>query len=168
MDDLSYVGTPKEEMDFLTDFDAASEAVADVRFQSILGTATPKAEGDTIFETTYSPKTLTYHAESRAGGIAVFSEVYFPWGWKASIDGKEAEIGRVNYVLRAMRIPAGSHTITMTFDPDSVNVTETLAYAAISIIYIALIAALALAVLRTRHSEVGKDFDNDEEARKEA
>ena len=168
VDDLSYVGTPKEEMDFLTDFDAASEAVADVRFQSILGTATPKAEGDTIFETTYSPKTLTYHAESRAGGIAVFSEVYFPWGWKASIDGKEAEIGRVNYVLRAMRIPAGSHTITMTFDPDSVNVTETLAYAAISIIYIALIAALALAVLRTRHSEVGKDFDNDEEARKEA
>ena len=168
IDGLSYVDSPKEEMAFLSDFDAAREAVADSRFQTILGTATPKAEGDTIFETTYSPKALTYHAESQRGGIAVFSEVYFPWGWKATIDGKEAEIGRVNYVLRAMRIPAGSHTISMTFDPDSVTTTETMAYAAISIIYLALIAAIALAVLRAGHREVGKEIDTDEEDRKEA
>lgn len=168
IDGLSYVDSPKEEMAFLSDFDAAREAVADSRFQTILGAATPKAEGDTIFETTYSPKALTYHAESQRGGIAVFSEVYFPWGWKATIDGKEAEIGRVNYVLRAMRIPAGSHTISMTFDPDSVTTTETMAYAAISIIYLALIAAIALAVLRAGHREVGKEIDTDEEDRKEA
>lgn len=167
IDGLSYVDSPKEEMAFLSDFDAAREAVADSRFQTILGTATPKAEGDTIFETTYSPKALTYHAESQRGGIAVFSEVYFPWGWKATIDGKEAEIGRVNYVLRAMRIPAGSHTISMTFDPDSVTTTESMAYAAISIIYLALIAAIALAVLRAGHREVGKEIDTDEEDRKE-
>ena len=159
---LSYVATPKEEMSFMDDFDPATEAVADKRFEAILGAASPKAEGDTIFETTYSPKALTYHAESRNGGIAVFSEVYFPWGWKATIDGEEAEIGRVNYVLRAMRIPAGSHTITMVFDPDSVTVTETLAYAAITIIYLALIAAIALAVLRVQHSpKVGEAFDNE-------
>ena len=92
----------------------------------------------------------------------MFSEVYFPWGWKATIDGEEAEIGRVNYVLRAMRITAGSHTITMVFDPDSVTVTEILAYAAITIIYMALIAAIALAVLRVRHSsKVGEAFDNE-------
>ena len=146
----------------MDDFDPATEAVADKRFEAILGAASPKAEGDTIFEISYSPKALTYHAESRNGGIAVFSEVYFPWGWKATIDGEEAEIGRVNYVLRAMRIPAGSHTITMVFDPDSVTVTEILAYAAITIIYMALIAAIALAVLRVRHSsKVGEAFDNE-------
>ncbi|MGN1237803.1 MAG: hypothetical protein ACI4UW_02625, partial [Muribaculaceae bacterium] len=152
VDTLSYVGTPREEMSFLSDFDASMEAVADAKFEPVLGKATPKAEGDTIFETTYSPKALTYHAESRNGGIAVFSEVYFPWGWKATIDGKEAEIGRVNYLLRAMRIPAGSHTIRMEFNPDSVSTTETLAYISIVLIYIALIAAIVIALKRTNNS----------------
>lgn len=158
VDTLSYVGTPREEMSFLSDFDASMEAVADAKFEPVLGKATPKAEGDTIFETTYSPKALTYHAESRNGGIAVFSEVYFPWGWKATIDGKEAEIGRVNYLLRAMRIPAGSHTIRMEFNPDSVSTTETLAYISIVLIYIALIAAIVIALKRTNNSSAaGKE-----------
>lgn len=158
VDTLSYVGTPREEMSFLSDFDASMEAVADAKFEPVLGKATPKAEGDTIFETTYSPKALTYHAESRNGGVAVFSEVYFPWGWKATIDGKEAEIGRVNYLLRAMRIPAGSHTIRMEFNPDSVSTTETLAYISIVLIYIALIAAIVIALKRTNNSSAaGKE-----------
>ena len=158
VDTLSYVGTPLEEMSFLSDFDASMEAVADAKFEPVLGKATPKAEGDTIFETTYSPKALTYHAESRNGGVAVFSEVYFPWGWKATIDGKEAEIGRVNYLLRAMRIPAGSHTIRMEFNPDSVSTTETLAYISIVLIYIALIAAIVIALKRTNNSSAaGKE-----------
>lgn len=156
VDTLSYVGTPREEMSFLSDFDASMEAVADAKFEPVLGKATPKAEGDTIFETTYSPKALTYHAESRNGGIAVFSEVYFPWGWKATIDGKEAEIGRVNYLLRAMRIPAGSHTIRMEFNPDSVSTTETLAYISIVLIYIALIAAIVIALKRTNNSSAAR------------
>lgn len=156
VDTLNYVGTPREEMSFLSDFDASMEAVADAKFEPVLGKATPKAEGDTIFETTYSPKALTYHAESRNGGIAVFSEVYFPWGWKATIDGKEAEIGRVNYLLRAMRIPAGSHTIRMEFNPDSVSTTETLAYISIVLIYIALIAAIVIALKRTNNSSAAR------------
>lgn len=156
VDTLNYVGTPREEMSFLSDFDASMEAVADAKFEPVLGKVTPKAEGDTIFETTYSPKALTYHAESRNGGIAVFSEVYFPWGWKATIDGKEAEIGRVNYLLRAMRIPAGSHTIRMEFNPDSVSTTETLAYISIVLIYIALIAAIVIALKRTNNSSAAR------------
>lgn len=158
IDHLSYVATPNEEMSFMDDFNPATEAVADKRFEAILGAASPNAEGDTIFETTYSPKALTYHAESRNGGIAVFSEVYFPWGWKATIDGKDAEIGRVNYVLRAMRIPAGSHTVHFEFAPDSVTATETMAYIAIIVIYIALAAAIVLAAMRARRCEsTGKE-----------
>ncbi|MBQ9073404.1 MAG: hypothetical protein IJY30_02940, partial [Muribaculaceae bacterium] len=96
----------------------------------------------------YAPNRLTYHAKSAGGGLAVFSEVYFPWGWKATIDGEPAEIGRVNYILRAMRIPAGSHEVVMTFDPDSVKVTVTAARIAITLIFVALIAACVAAVLR--------------------
>lgn len=144
VDEISYVDTPNEEMDFISNFNPAVEAVADKRFEAVLGEAVPHAEGDTIFETTYAPNALTYHASSQRGGVAVFSEVYFPWGWKATIDGNEAEIGRVNYVLRALRIPAGSHTVRFVFDPESVHVTETLAYIAIILIYVALAAAVAL------------------------
>jgi uncharacterized membrane protein YfhO len=74
--------------------------------------------------------------------VAVFSEIYFPWGWEATIDGKPAEIGRVNYVLRAMAIPAGTHEITMTFDPASVHTTVTIATVAIIMIYLLAVAAI--------------------------
>lgn len=151
---ISYVGTPAAEMKFMDNFDAATQAVADKKFAAVLGTvATPKAVGDTIFETTYAPNALTYHATSQNGGLAVFSEVYFPWGWKATIDGKDAEIGRVNYVLRALKVPAGSHTIKFVFDPDSVNTTETLAYISIILIYVAFIAAIVMAVVGVSHKK---------------
>ena len=149
VDNVTYVETPNEEMSFLDNFNPATDAVADKKFETALGTKIPpKAQGDTIYETSYAPNRLTYHAQSQNGGVAVFSEVYFPWGWEASIDGTPAEIGRVNYVLRALKVPAGKHTITFSFEPKSVTVTETLAYISIILIYIAIVAAIALTVKR--------------------
>ena len=143
-DSLIYVDGADAEMAALSEIDPAQTAVADRRFTAALGESTvAKTPGDTIFETTYAPNRLTYHARSAKGGVAVFSEVYFPWGWKATIDGKEAEIGRVNYLLRAMRIPAGSHTIEMRFAPDSLKPTTATAYASIILVYLALAAAIA-------------------------
>ncbi len=143
-DSLIYVDGADAEMAALSEIDPAQTAVADRRFTAALGESTvAKTPGDTIFETTYAPNRLTYHARSAKGGVAVFSEVYFPWGWKATIDGQEAEIGRVNYLLRAMRIPAGSHTIEMRFDPDSLKTTTATAYASIILVYLALAAAIA-------------------------
>lgn len=143
-DSLIYVDGADAEMAALSEIDPAQTAVADRCFKDLLGeTATVKTPGDTIFETSYAPNRLTYHARSAQGGLAVFSEVYFPWGWKATIDGQKAEIGRVNYLLRAMRIPAGSHTIEMRFDPDSLKTTTATAYASIILIYLALATAIA-------------------------
>ena len=102
--------------------------------------------GDTIIETTYAANKLTFKSHSANGGLAVFSEVYFPWGWHATIDGKEAPIGRVNYVLRAMQLPAGDHTIEMTYDPQEVHQTETVATTAILAIFIILLLAANLAL----------------------
>lgn len=151
VDKINYTSTPDEEMDFLYHINPATEAVADKQFEQALGTLSQaKVPGDTIFETTYAPNRLTYHADTQNGGIAVFSEIYFPWGWEATIDGTPAEIGRVNYVLRALRIPAGRHTINFSFEPQSVTVTETLAYISIIIIYLAVAATIALSVAKAR------------------
>lgn len=104
--------------------------------------------GDTIYETSYAPNELHYAVKSAKGGVAVFSEVYFPWGWKAWIDGAETEIARVDYLLRALKIPAGSHAVKMRFDPQSLHTTVTVATIAIIIIYLAVIAAVILYTLK--------------------
>lgn len=143
VDKVKYVENADAEMKALETLDPAREAVADARFASTLGnefgTITP---GDTIMLTSYTPNQLKYQSDTKTATLGVFSEVWFPWGWKATIDGKEAQLGRVNYVLRALPIPAGRHEIVMTFDPDSLHVTGGIAYACVTLIYILLLAAL--------------------------
>lgn len=146
VDTLTYVKTADEEMKMLDTFDPATEAVADVKFKDVLKVATPTDSADYIKETTYAPNTLTYHAHSAKGGLAVFSEIYFPWGWTATIDGKEVPIGRVNYVLRALQVPAGDHTIVFTFDPQEVHKTETLAKTSVWLIMLLIAGALGWAI----------------------
>jgi hypothetical protein len=146
---LDYVANADEEMAALDSLDTRTDAVADRKFEAVLGKAGAKAVGDTIFETSYAPNRLTYKANSAHGGVAVFSEIYFPWGWNAEIDGKPAEIGRANYVLRALRIPAGEHNISFTFDPQSLRVTNAISVVAVVIIYLICAAALGLFIYRT-------------------
>ncbi len=135
-------------------FDARKITVADKRFKDILGESGQQpAPGDTIILTSHSPKTLSYKTRSAHGGVAVFSEVYFPWGWQATIDGKPVEIGRVNYVLRAIRVPAGDHTVVMTFDPPSIRTTTSIAYCSITIIYLLAIIALLINICTTANKK---------------
>lgn len=154
---LTYVDTADDEMAALATIDPSKESVADRKFASVLGEPEPIAPGDTIRLTRYSPNSLTYSVDSRNGGIGVFSEVWFPWGWKADIDGTPAQLGRVNYVLRALRIPAGHHTVTMTFDPDSIHTTEAVAYACVTIIYLIVIFSVFVAFMRHEDRTERKD-----------
>lgn len=143
VDTISFVDNADCEMAALETIDPATEAVADKKFAGILESSPiTKMPGDTIFETTYAPDRLTYKATSQKGGLAVFSEVFFPWGWICTINGEEAEIGRVNYLLRAVRVPAGTHTIEMTFRPDSVTDTVAAARIAIWLIYLLVVVAI--------------------------
>ncbi|MDE7143323.1 MAG: YfhO family protein, partial [Muribaculaceae bacterium] len=132
---VSYVDSADDEMAALDVIDPATEAVAAREFADVLGAATPADSTDVITLTDYAPDRLTYRSRSASGGVAVFSEVYFPWGWKATVDGEETPVARVNYVLRAMRLPAGEHEVVMTFDPRSIHVTDTVATASASLIY---------------------------------
>lgn len=140
---VSYVPNANEEMSALSKLDPAVAAVADKQFENTLGAAAPKSAGDTIYLTQYAPDHLKYRANSAKGGIAVFSEVYFPWGWIATIDGTEAPIGRVNYTLRALRLPAGEHEVEFHFNPQSLNVTNTIGVIAVCLIFALCLAALA-------------------------
>ncbi len=69
----------------------------------------------------YAPNKLTYESRNGKNGLAVFSENYYPYGWKAFVDGKPAKIYRVDYALRALKIPAGKHRIVMSFQPDIIR-----------------------------------------------
>ena len=157
VDSLTYVDNADKEMAFLDDFNPARSAVADAQFKQQLGEAKAVQPGDTIYETAYAPNHLTYKSHSANGGLAVFSEVYFPWGWKVTVDGKPAEMGRVNYVLRALQLPAGDHEIDFKFAPDEVSKTQTWATIAVVVIYLLLLLALNYAIF-------GDKFRKKEEA----
>lgn len=143
VDELTWAETPIEEMEALDRINPATTAVADVRFKDVLkAPAAAPQPGDTIRLTEYAPDRMVYHASVSAPSLAVFSEVYFPWGWIATVDGSEVPVGRVDYLLRAMNLPAGDHTIVMKFDPPSLHTTSAVAYISIIAIFMWVLFAL--------------------------
>lgn len=137
VDKVQYVNNANEEIDALNDILPTETAVVDVKFKEQLKGVIEgyKDSLSTIRLTSYEPNRLTYETSSAKDGLAVFSEIYYP-GWQATIDGKRVDIGRADYILRAMNIPAGEHTIEMWFDPTSLHMTERIAYAALAFLLI--------------------------------
>ncbi|MEI6059582.1 MAG: YfhO family protein [Bacteroidota bacterium] len=112
------VNTADEEINALTDFVPAETAIYDKRFQDqVKGHMISKDTLATIALTVYSPNHLTYQSNAEKEQLAVFSEIYYDKGWNAYIDGKKSPYFRANYVLRAMIVPAGKHTIEYKFEP---------------------------------------------------
>jgi hypothetical protein len=137
---LNWVTTADDELASLGKIDLRKEAVADKRFESVLP-ATVEAQDSTanVVLTSYDPTELKYKSQSAKAGVVVFSEIYYPEGWVATIDGNEVQIGRVNYILRTLQVPAGNHEIVMTFKPKSIKLTETIAYLALVILLLAIV-----------------------------
>ena len=139
IDSLSFVKNADEEMAALNHLNTKRAAVADSRFKAQLeGSA---LDSGRVELTHYDTNELAYRVESARGGVVVFSEIYYP-GWTVTIDGKEAELGRVNYVLRALKVPAGKHEVRMEFRPASIRTTEAIAFIALAAILLLLAAAL--------------------------
>lgn len=145
---LNFVKNADAEMAALGKLDTKHVAVADEKFRSTLeGTA---LDSGSVSLQQYAPNDLKYTIESAKGGLVVFSEIYYP-SWTVTIDGKPAELGRVNYVLRALKVPAGKHEVQMTFRPASITTTNTIAYVALLLV----VALFAIAVWRNcRKTEV--------------
>lgn len=136
---LSFVKNADAEIAALKGLDTKHEAVADESFKAQLD-GTALGQGSVEF-LSYEPNELKYEVESTKGGLLVFSEIYYP-GWKAMIDGQEVELGRVNYVLRALKVPAGKHEIVLEFRPVTLSVTNSIAWSALAIILIFMVIAL--------------------------
>ena len=115
-----------------------TEAVADKKFRQQLGEAVAQDHSSVVTLQKYEPNQLTYQVESSKGGVVVFSEIYYP-EWTATVDGEEVPVGRVNYILRAIRVKPGKHTVVLSFFPKSVNRTETIAYISFALLVVLII-----------------------------
>lgn len=125
VDSLLYASSANEEMTILETLDVAHKAVVDSRFKDqIKGLSLFNTDSSEIHLTEYQPNHLTYNSKSESEGFVVFSEMYYRGNqdWKSFIDGVETPHIRVNYALRGMLVPAGSHEIEFRFDPVIVKV----------------------------------------------
>ena len=141
VDKVTYVKNANEELDALGKLNLRHEAVADARFQSQLGESKNQDSTSIVKLTAYEPNQLTYDVRSATGGIVVFSEIFYP-EWTATVDGKPIEIGRVDYVLRALNVDKGHHKVVLTFDPKSVKQTETVAYLSYGVLLLVVLFAV--------------------------
>ena len=141
VDKVKYVKNANEELDALGKLNLRHEAVADARFQSQLGESKNQDSTSIVKLTAYEPNQLTYDVRSATGGIVVFSEIFYP-EWTATVDGKPVEIGRVDYVLRALNVDKGHHKVVLTFDPKSVKQTETVAYLSYGVLLLVVLFAV--------------------------
>lgn len=135
---VDYVDNANEEMDGIGKIDLHHEAVADKKFEQFLGKSAQNDSTATATLVGYEPNNLTYDVNSKNGGVVVFSEIYYP-EWTATVDGQPTEVGRVNYVLRAVNVKPGKHKVVLDFHPKSVSVTETISYIASVILLLAII-----------------------------
>ena len=124
------------------------EAVADKKFHEQLGDAVVQDTLSVVNIKAYEPNQLTYEVNSDKGGVVVFSEIYYP-GWTATVDGEETELGRVDYVLRALKVKPGKHEVVLSFFPKSIDRTETAAYSAY-VVLLLLIVYLGWRAVRRR------------------
>lgn len=144
--DVKYVENANQEIESIKGVDLQKSAIVDKKFAEAIKPVDVDLMS-TIKLISYEPNKLEYDVDSKTGGAVVFSEIYYP-GWKSFIDGKEVVHGRANYILRAMNVPSGKHTITFTFDPDSIHVTETIAFLAIALIVIMCFAYISYIIFR--------------------
>ena len=152
VDKLNYVNNANEEIAAVGKLDLRHQAVADVKFKEQLGEAAVQDTASVVTITSYEPNRLTYDVNSGKGGVLVFSEIYYP-GWEAKVDGQPVELGRVDYILRALNVQPGKHQVELSFFPKSVNLTETIAYIAY-VLLILLVAAGVFLEWKRRKTEI--------------
>lgn len=122
VDSVVLANTPNEESDALNKINLHNTLVTDVKFKDFVKDfKTGHDSTAQIKLTKYAPDYVEYDYEAKENGTVVFSEIYYPYGWKAYIDGKPADHFRANYTLRAMNVPAGKGHIRFEFRPDTVE-----------------------------------------------
>ncbi len=151
VENLVYADNANDELAAVASMNPAGEAVADRIFSDqIPASSFPVTDDDTIMLISYQPNELIYKYSAKGNKLAVFSEIYYPEGWKCFIDNKEAQYFRADYVLRAMILPDGDHEVKFVFEPDSYFKGNKISLAS-SVILILLFAGYALMEITKRN-----------------
>ena len=151
VDSVAFVETPDLEIDALTTTDTKRVAVVDERFADALQGVVPAADSTaSIRMTEYRVNLQRYEYTAPAEGVAVFSEIYYPHGWTAYVDGEEAPYFRADYVLRAMALPAGNHTVEFRFRAPHYAALTAVTRACSLLLLAGLVAAVSVAAVRKR------------------
>ena len=155
IDKIQYVNNANEEIDAIGQVDLQQTAIVDSKFKEALKGVNEgyKDSLSTIRLTSYEPNQLVYETSSPQDGIVFFSKIYYR-GWTPTIEGNPADIARADYILRAMNVPAGKHTIEMRFDPQSLHITEGIAYGAMALLLVGVI--ILIWIYRKKYSENSK------------
>ena len=149
VDKVTYVDNANQELDKIGQINLRHEAVADKKFKEQLGESILQDTLSVVRIKSYEPNQVSYEVESSKGGVIVFSEIYYP-GWTATVDGVEQELGRVDYVLRALQVKPGKHEIVLSFFPKTITRTETIAYIALVVLLLLIVAIVAREVRAAR------------------
>ena len=135
---VKFVKSGDEEMKALDKLQTKEEVVMNSLVNDIKKSSFEKDSTAIIRLDSYKPNHLKYTSNNANNGFGVFSEMYYEKGWKATIEGKDAEILNVNYVLRGLEIPAGKHTIEFKFEPEVVKTGSTIALISTLLMLIAI------------------------------
>src|SRR5690606_4652014 len=108
------ISSNSEEMDLLLNLNTKSQATLNTAEFGEIGAGAGKVE-----LVDYQPNKLSYQIAAQQSGLVVFSEIYYPAGWKAFINGEETDIVRVNYLLRGLEVPEGNSEVEMRFEPET-------------------------------------------------
>ena len=147
--DYELVETPDEELLGLKQIDPKETAVISKDFESIIqDKGFNFDENATIQLTSYAPNKLEYKTSAANEQLAVFSEVYYPKGWNVSVDGNKTDLLRADYILRAMIVPAGEHTITFEYKPESYYMGAKVSAISSSLLLLALLGGIVFYAIR--------------------
>lgn len=144
VEEVVKVNSPDEEIAKTCEIDSETTAVVDISKFAV--NEAPLNASGTIDLVEYAPNYLKYEAQNKGNGLAIFSEIYYPEGWKALIDGQEAPILRANYVLRALEIPEGNHTIEFMFEPQSYSIGNNVMLGSSVLIILGFIGSIAMSL----------------------
>lgn len=137
---IRFVSSSQEEMQALDNFNPKDTAVVQTKYKERTGSSATFNDGGSIQLVENKNDVITYRSTNTSNGFAVFSEIFYDAGWKAFIDGKEAPVSKVNYVLRGLALPAGDHEIIFRFQPQGYLTGRTLT-TVFSLLMLALLLA---------------------------
>jgi len=154
VDSMLVVDNATRECDALMEIDLHRTAVVDRTFEHFVAGINPSHDSSaSIRLTKYTPRSLDYVSSSSRNGIAVFSEIYYPYGWKVYIDGQYTEHFRVNYILRALNVPSGVHNIHFEFDPQSIHRGKLVSNVFFILIYLTAAWLVVQQIVRRRRTK---------------